>query len=245
MLHLDLTLDSPGENLALDEALWEAGEATGTEALRFWESPVHFVVLGYANRIAREVNVPACEARGLPVQRRITGGGTVLQGPGCLNYTLVLRIADAGPTASITATNLHVMNRHAAALTRSLERPVRRRGDTDLAIGDRKFSGNAQRRGRRTLLFHGTFLLDLDLDLLRAVLPAPSRQPDYRENREHQAFVMNLGVDPRRVKDALREAWMTAMPSGANSGHVLSRTVERARELAALKYNTADWSRRF
>lgn len=245
MLHLDLTLDSPGENLALDEALWEAGEATGTEVLRFWESPVHFVVLGYANRMDREVNVPACEARGIPVQRRITGGGTVLQGPGCLNYTLVLRIADAGPTASITATNLHLMNRNAAALTRVLDRPVRRRGDTDLAIGDRKFSGNAHRRGRRALLFHGTFLLNLDLDLLQAVLPAPSRQPDYRENREHQAFVMNLEVDPERVKDALRGVWVTATPGEAALGPAISSAVERARELAALKYNTPDWNLRF
>ena len=27
-----------------------------------WESPTHFVVVGYANKVASEVNVAACEA---------------------------------------------------------------------------------------------------------------------------------------------------------------------------------------
>ena len=47
MRHLDLTLPSPAENLACDEALldWcESGE--GVETLRFWESPVPFIVVG-------------------------------------------------------------------------------------------------------------------------------------------------------------------------------------------------------
>ena len=56
---LDLTLPTPAENLACDEALLDAAESgAGGEALRFWESPVHFVVVGYANKVATEVNVP-------------------------------------------------------------------------------------------------------------------------------------------------------------------------------------------
>ena len=258
MQHLDLTLETPAENLAFDEALWEAGEAGGPEVLRFWESPLHFVVLGYANRIASEVNLEFCQERRLPVLRRVTGGGTVLQGPGCLNYTLVLRLAAAGPTASIPATNLHIMNRHAAALTQALGLPVRRRGDTDLAIGDRKFSGNAQRRGRQALLFHGTFLLGLDFAMVQAALRAPSRQPEYRQRRDHGEFLMNLGTDAAVVKAAIRKAWEasgTSRPGSGTTGHAgplacaetldLPRLVGRARELAAEKYNATEWNRRF
>jgi len=275
MDHLDLTLATPAENLALDEALWEACEAGGPEVLRFWESPVHFVVLGYANRIASEVRLALCQQRRLPVLRRVTGGGAVLQGPGCLNYALVLRIAATGPTASIPATNLHLMNRHAAALTRALGLPVRRRGDTDLAIGDRKFSGNAQRRGRHALLFHGTFLLRLDFEIAQAVLPAPSRQPDYRRDRGHAEFLMNLVADPATVQAAILQAWGLEPPSGPGplastagtgprpavpadperSGHHarqgpaertdLPALIARARELAAQKYTTPTWNRRF
>lgn len=258
MQHLDLTLGTPGENLALDEALWEACEAGGSEVLRFWESPVHFVVLGYANRVQSEVNLAACQQRGFPVLRRVTGGGTVLQGPGCLNYTLALGIAEAGATATISATNLHILNRHAAALTQALGRPVRRRGDTDLAIEDRKFSGNSQRRGRRALLFHGTFLLGLDFRMVEAALQAPSRQPDYRLYRDHTQFLMNLGADAAVVKSAIRQAWGGDAAVGLVRGNPpwreastgverleQARLVSRARELAAQKYNTPEWNGRF
>ena len=238
MQHLDLTLDTPAENLALDEALWEAGEAGGPDVLRFWESPVHFVVLGYANRIASEVNLEFCQERRLPVLRRVTGGGTVLQGPGCLNYTLVLRIAANGPTASIPATNLHVMNRHAGALTRALGLPVRRRGDTDLAIRDRKFSGNAQRRRKNALLFHGSFLLNLDLALVEKTLPLPSQQPDYRLNRSHRDFLTNLGLPPAAVKSRLSEVWEAGEA-------LLEIPLEQVAALARDKYANPDWNFKF
>src|SRR5689334_16956944 len=103
---LDLTLPTPAENLACDEALLQAAETGNSgEVLRFWESPTHFVVVGYANKVGAEVNVAACDARNVPILRRCSGGGTVLQGPGCLNYALVLRIADDQPTHSIHSAN--------------------------------------------------------------------------------------------------------------------------------------------
>lgn len=238
MEYLDLSLPTPEENLAADEALWEAAEAGGPEVLRCWESPVPFVVLGYANRAAREVDLAACRARGVPVLRRCTGGGTVVQGPGCLNYTLVLRIEERGPTAHISGTNLWILHRHANALAALTGQPVRRRGDTDLAIGERKFSGNAQRRGRRALLFHGTVLLALDLALVTALLPAPSREPDYRGGRTHADFLLNLHLPPAAVKAALRRAW------GAE-GTAAVPAPERLRELVATRYARPEWTFRF
>ena len=117
MTLLDLTLPSPAENLALDEALLDAAEsASSAEVLRFWESPTPFVVVGYANKIASEVNIVACEARGISILRRCSGGGTVVQGPGCLNYAVILRITETGPTRSISTANHFIMERVRAAI---------------------------------------------------------------------------------------------------------------------------------
>ena len=114
---LDLTLPSPVENLACDEALLDWCEnGKGEEVLRFWEPREHFVVVGYANKIANEVNVAACEKRDIPILRRCSGGGTVLQGPGCLNYALVLRITDDGPLRNISSANQFIMERNRAAI---------------------------------------------------------------------------------------------------------------------------------
>src|SRR6267142_1472838 len=97
MKYIDLTLPTAAENLACDEALLDlCEEGYEHEILRFWEPREHFVVLGYANKIASEVNVPACKTNHVSIFRRCTGGGAVLQGPGCLNYSLVLKLHEAG-----------------------------------------------------------------------------------------------------------------------------------------------------
>src|SRR3954467_9041804 len=103
---LELTFPTAEENLACDEALLDACEEEGAaEVLRFWEPREYFVVLGYANEARREGDLEFCATRSIRVLRRCTGGGTVLQGPGCLNYTLVLRIGERPELRNISATN--------------------------------------------------------------------------------------------------------------------------------------------
>lgn len=236
---LDLTLPTPAENLACDEGLLEDCEGGGgQELLRFWEPRAHFVVLGHANRAAVEVHREACERLGIPVLRRCSGGGTVLQGPGCLNYSLILKFDDAGPLRSISTTNAHVLNRHAAALSALAGRTVELRGQSDLAVAGLKISGNAQRRKRRCLLFHGTFLLQFDLALVGKVLPMPSKQPDYRHNRSHGEFLANLALAAGRVKRALQQAWDAFEPLETFPRETIAL-------LARDKYETSAWNEKF
>jgi lipoate---protein ligase len=211
--HLDLTLPSPEANLACDEALLDACDAGGRPGvLRFWEPCQPFVVLGYANHAASEVNVAACQGRDIPILRRCTGGGTVLQGPGCLNYALVLPVDADARLGSVTETNRFILEQHRQALGRLLAQTVLARGQTDLALGALKFSGNAQRRKGRAILFHGTFLLGLDLALMEELLRFPSRQPDYRQGRSHAEFVAHLPLDAPAVKQVLRQVWSAGEP---------------------------------
>ncbi|NDB77160.1 MAG: lipoate--protein ligase family protein [Verrucomicrobia bacterium] len=200
---LDLTLPTPAANLALDEALLDDCEARGGAVLRFWESKTPFVVVGYANALVNEVNLSACETAQVPVLRRCSGGGTVLQGPGCLNYALLLEIASDPALTSVTGTNQFILNCLAKALSPLLQDSVSVQGDTDLVWRGRKFSGNAQRRRRTHLLFHGTILLNLDLPLLEKCLPLPTRQPAYRAARPHGEFIVNLPLPMSAVKRAL------------------------------------------
>ena len=91
MQFLDLTLRTLAENVALDEALLlEADAGRGSEVLRLWEWREYAVVLGAGCRMADEVDEDARLADGVPIARRASGGGTVLLGPGCHCYSLVL-----------------------------------------------------------------------------------------------------------------------------------------------------------
>jgi lipoate-protein ligase A len=256
MKWLDLTLPPPAENLACDEALldWcENGE--GEEVLRFWEARDYFVVVGYANRIANEVNAAACEKRDIPILRRCSGGGTVLQGPGCLNYALVLRITDDGPLRNIGMANQSIMERNRTAIESLLRtfnlQPLGAAkpggdgstfnlsvcGHTDLVVGGRKFSGNSQRRRKNFLLFHGTFLLDFNLLLIGELLRMPSKQPDYRQSRDHGEFLVNLEIPADRLKNALIKAWNA-------TGELKDFPEQELRRLAIEKYSTAKWNLR-
>ncbi len=232
---LDLNLPTPEENLACDEALLDWCETGGPAdgILRLWEATHPFVVVGYANDIAREVHLEVCRRLGVPVLRRCTGGGTVLQAPGCLNYSLVLPITST--LESITATNSWIMQRNADAVARLISAPVTVEGHTDLAINQKKFSGNAQRRKRRFLLFHGSFLLVCDFALMEQVLASPSKQPAYRQNRRHSDFLMALHVPAEQVKNALTLAW-----DATDSLEVWPRDLTA--RLVKTKYSTPGWN---
>jgi lipoate---protein ligase len=239
---LDLTLPTPAGNLACDEALLDWCEAGGgDEVLRFWESPESFVVVGYANKVASEVNVEACEARDIPILRRASGGGTVVQGPGCLSYALILRINADGPTRDVSAANRFIMDRNRAAIESAIgnrQSAIRVQGHTDLATGGLKFSGNSQRRRRKFLLFHGTFLLNFDLALVSELLQMPSKQPGYRRGRRHEEFVTNLNVMAESVKNRLGEAWHVG-------GSLLTDLRNEISDLVEQKYSKPEWNRKF
>ena len=175
MKYLDLTLPSPEENLALDEALLNhAEDGNSEEILRFWEPDEHFAVLGYSNRSEENVNLNTIREDRISVLRRVSGGGTVLQGPGCLNYALILDIQNRKYLKNIKTTNCHIMKFHAKVLSH-IKSGIEYEGTTDLAMGGLKFSGNAQRRKKRFCLFHGTFLLNMNIKLMEKYLNHPAR----------------------------------------------------------------------
>lgn len=238
MHRLDFTLPTPAENLACDEVLLGACDQGGPEVLRFWEPTSPFVVVGYANRVATEVNVAACRDLGIPILRRTSGGGTVVQMPGCLNYALVLRLEGDAWRQGIAATNRFVLERIAAALRRWTGVEAQVQGDTDLALGSRKFAGNAQRRLQRALLFHGCFLLQADLGWIERLLPLPSRQPSYRAARSHRDFLVNLDRPVAAVKDALCAAWDITTP-------LAEWPQARIEPLTREKYAAEAWNWRF
>jgi len=242
---LDLSLPSPEANLACDEVLLDAcAEGELDEALRFWESDRPFVVVGYGNRVESEVHLEACAKSGVPILRRCSGGGTVVQGPGCFNYSLILRIDSDPALQTVTGTNRFVMERNRSALESTLRARIQNsppsiavEGHTDLASAGRKFSGNAQRRRKNAVLFHGSFLLGFDLELLGRLLPMPSKQPEYRRARSHADFLTNLALTRQEVRTALSHAWKVGPP-------LEPIPMERVMQLAQTQYASTSWHRR-
>ncbi|HEX6531342.1 MAG TPA: lipoate--protein ligase family protein [Nitrospira sp.] len=204
---LDLTLPSPVENLALDEALLNGLEESEYQpVLRFWESDRHFVVLGRSSSLIDDVQIEVCRQDQVPILRRASGGGTVLQGPGCLSYAVVLPIGLHNDLRDIRLTNRFVLLRIAEALSR-WQPAITMQGMSDLTVGDRKIAGSAQRRTRKALLFHGTVLYRMQAEIISRYLKQPKRQPDYRGDRPHGEFLRTINAPLHELKQAIAETW--------------------------------------
>lgn len=234
---LDLTLPTAAENLALDEALLlEAEAGRRGEVLRLWEWPHYAVVLGAGCPLADDVDEAACRADRVPVLRRASGGGTVLLGPGCLCYSLVLSFERGPALREITPSYAYILGRIGDALAGLLP-GIERAGTSDLMDAGLKFSGNAQQRKRHHLLHHGTLLYDFDLSRIGRYLRMPGRQPEYRGRREHAAFLRNLPARAEELKRRLRDGW------GADEV-TADWPREAVRQLTKEKYSSDGWVRR-
>jgi lipoate-protein ligase A len=238
MRYLDVTLPTPAENLALDEALLEEAErgAQAMETLRLWEPTEPMVVVGRSSRIDVEVDREECGRRGIPILRRSSGGAAIVTGPGCLMYALVFSYQLRPQLRMVDQAHQFVLGRIASAL-RPLVAEVTCRGTSDLAVGDLKFSGNSVRCKRDHFLYHGTILYDFPLELMDQCLAMPPRQPDYRGGRAHRGFVTNLPLPPGTIGAALIAAWGATQPCTEWPRAATDR-------LAAEKYDCPEWNER-
>ncbi len=239
MFILDLTLSTPQANLALDEALLDMCEAGFKgEILRFWEPRSWFVVLGYSNHWKQEVYFSKCRREAIPIFRRSSGGGTVLQGPGCFNYALILNIKKRKSLKNPVSTNLFILKKIKRALEPLVPEKISLNGVTDLSIHGKKFSGNAQRRKLQYALFHGTFLTHFNAKRVQKFLAFPSKSPPYRKGRSHLDFLTDLNVPPEVIKRSMAKTWNARRPLQNIPWNSIN-------ELLKKKYNLKSWNLKF
>jgi lipoyl(octanoyl) transferase len=182
-------------NMAVDEALWRARQASRVPAtLRFfaWSPPT--VSLGYGQALGRDVDVEACRALGVGLVRRPTGGSAIYHdGPEReLTYSVTATAGDLGISGDLLETYQWI----GRALLRGLralgapaelvpERPpagpapafcFARTGVFEIEAHGKKLVGSAQRRQGDSFLQHGAVLLGVDAPRLRTLFPT-TREP--------------------------------------------------------------------
>jgi lipoate-protein ligase A len=153
--------DDAAWNMAFDEATLELAQRQGMATLRFfdWDRPA--ITIGYAIDAPASLELDEAERRGVPIVRRVTGGGMVLHGWD-LTYAITFPRDAIARDQSLIET-YRTINR---AFARGLE-PFGVRSDLhaqpgpggppagacfarptryDLVVDGRKLIGNAQRR---------------------------------------------------------------------------------------------------
>lgn len=241
MLLIDYTTNSPEENIALDELLLlkaESGEAG--ESLRFWGSGEYFVVIGRAGKVREDCFIENCEKDGVKIIRRVSGGGTVLEGPGCLNFSLVLSYGADSLYASINSSYKAILGKICGALAEK-GCPAEFRPICDIALNGKKISGNAQARKKRYFLHHGTLLYGLDIEMTEKYLKHPAKEPGYRLKRPHSDFIANMPLGEEALKDAVKSAFTVT----GNAAKLSTKDHAFIKKLIEEKYSQDGWNLAF
>jgi lipoate-protein ligase A len=173
----------------LDTDLLAEVEAGGPGGVRVWEPSRVAVVLGRSNSVEQEAHAAICRRDGVPILRRLGGGGTVVLGPGCVVVSLVTVVERAFVVGTYMEAAVGLLGR---ILSNEAGVPVQAQGTGDLCVNNRKVLGSSVFRRRRIFFYQASLLVSMDLALVSRYLPHPSREPQYRNGRSHQEFLVTL-----------------------------------------------------
>ena len=155
MIQIETTSHDPYFNQAFEDYVFRTYREG--DVLLLWRNRPAVVVGCYQN-ICREVHMRALLDRGIPVVRRMSGGGTVYHDLGNLNYTLISD--QTGPLDYDRCLEPVIRALNALGV------PAQKNRTCDIAVDGKKISGSAQKIAGGRVLHHGTLLFDSDLSLL-------------------------------------------------------------------------------
>lgn len=203
----DLVAPNPG---GADDPLGESALDPAQPWLRVFAPRDVRLVIGRHQDPERELLVAQAHADGVPIHRRVCGGGAVVLAPGMVVVAVRLRPFTTSPQAYLDTVSAALVP--AVAAVAGVEPGIRGHGDLVLVGADgvaRKILGASLRQTSRLALYLGVLLVEDAVPLMERYLAPPSREPDYRAGRGHAAFcdrLVRLGVTVPSLIGAVQDA---------------------------------------
>ena len=202
---------SAARNMALDEILTvRAGNNTSPPTLRFLQFNPEAALVGYNQQVARELRLDYCQANGIDVNRRITGGGGLLFQTSCLGWELTAAQGTPPFRGDYAAQVVRICKAAAKGLS-CLGFDARFRPRNDIEVDGRKISGTGGTIIEGGALFQGTVLIRNEIEHFLRALRVPVEKLKKREIEslmQRLAFVEDLTggpVDMAELKGYLAE----------------------------------------
>lgn len=237
----------PLMHLALDQVLAEeVGEGRRAPTLRFWQWASPAVIIGSFQSVKNEVDAENAAKYGMPVVRRISGGGAMFIEPaGAVTYSIYAPIdLVQGMTF---ADSYAFFDEWAVQALQSLGIDASYVPLNDIASPHGKIGGAAQKRlGNGGVLHHVTMAYDMDGEKMAQVLRIGREKLSDKGTKSAAKR-----VDPLRSQTGLtREEIIQRMTETFRARHGLADGVlsdfelDRARELVESKFATEEWLQR-
>jgi lipoate-protein ligase A len=239
----DLTPRDPAYGLALEEAVFEAVRRGGEDTLRLWVNK-RAVIIGRSQSAAAEADRSQAEKLGVPILRRLSGGGAVYHYPGNLNVSLML--ADCRSLGGVKQTFRSCGEAIARSLSESgLAITV---WENNLFAGEKKIAGAAQARRGNGLLYHSTLLVKPDTISMERLLRAVKEEyrPFGVPSRPHPTTTITEatghGLSLVEIGRGIVEEFCRLLHRPATEGGIDADEQKCAQRLAAEKYGSVEWN---
>lgn len=239
---VDVDPSDPALGLAIDEALLDSVRRSGHGVVRLWVNE-RAIVVGRAQRVDAEVDVPMADRDAVSILRRISGGGSVFHHPGNLIVSVCVPLREAPESVSAS------FRRWGAVICEGLTaRGAEPRADGNRLVCDgRKLGGAAQVRRGGVLLYHTTILVESDALSMRKYLLAhrvgyaPQGIASRPEEMTCLEEIWRQKVDIADVMDLLSTAF--ACRHDLTQATLSESERAAADALARTKYSEVSWTR--
>lgn len=198
--------------MALDRIIMEeAAEGKSPPTLRFLQFDPPAALVGYHQDVDLEIRADYCRANGVDINRRLTGGGSILFQESALGWEL-FGIPGKEPFAGSFETILHRICSTAAAAMSELGLDARFRPRNDIEVNGRKISGTGGVTISGGFMFQGTILIENEIELFLKALRVPVEKLKKREIEslmERICFLNDLIQPPPRL-DIIKQSLVSA-----------------------------------
>jgi len=236
-------------NMAIDEAVLincSRGKVPPTVRFYGWSPPA--ISIGYFQSLDEEVDLDFCEKIGVDYVRRITGGGAVFHDKE-LTYSIVIPESHQSVPKNI----MESYGRICGAVIRGLGflgiessyAPI-----NDIVVDGRKISGNAQTRKMRTVLQHGTVLMDVDVDRMFSLLIVPSEKirdkliSDVKQRITSIKNVLDKEIAFDDVASSMKKGFEEEFDVELVEGTLTSGETAMAKKIEKDRFLSKDWNHR-
>ncbi|MFT4283594.1 MAG: biotin/lipoate A/B protein ligase family protein [Protaetiibacter sp.] len=235
---------SPVTHLALDQVLAEeVGAGRRAPTLRIWEWDEPAVVIGSFQSVRNEVEPENAAKYGIPVVRRISGGGAMFMEAGnVVTYSLYAPV-ELVQGMSFADSYAYLDDWVLVAL-RSLGIDATYQPLNDIASPAGKIGGAAQKRlADGAVLHHVTMSYDIDADKMVQVLRIGREKLSDKGTKSAQKRVDPLRSQTGLPRAAIIERMVETFRSlhGLHDGEITPEEYARAEQLVTEKFATDEW----
>ncbi len=233
--------------LAADEYLMRTAAVGGPPTLRLYTYRSHATLVGQFQNVEAEVRVDECRRRGIAINRRPTGGGSVVMGEDQLGVALVASTHGIQYQKYQTAIFEACADGLLAGL-RSLGIPAGFRPKNDIEVGGKKIAGLAlcvDEHG--SFLCHASLLVDFDVRLMLAVLNLPPEKiagravTSFEERLTTVRQELGSPVFTAEVREQVRSGFAEALAAQFEPKSWTEEERAAISALASRKYSTPEW----